>query len=96
MRKTNNNPYISSPQCAMREAWVANWGAGSVENLASEPSEPAGVLLIKGKARKRNWEEVKMIYKQIHEKYIISVMDAICYAYISAVLVGGVYWDGEE
>ena len=30
----------------MRDAWLASWGAESMENLASEPSEPANVLLI--------------------------------------------------
>ena len=43
---TKNNPYISSPQYVMRDAWLANCGAGGVENLAREPSEPANVLSI--------------------------------------------------
>ena len=43
---TKNNPYISSSQNVVRDQGLANWGAGSVENLAREPSEPANVLSI--------------------------------------------------
>ena len=27
--KDQPQPYISSPQCAMRDTWLANWGAGA-------------------------------------------------------------------
>ena len=43
---TKNNLHISSPQNVMRDPWLANFGAGSVENLAKEPSEPANVFSI--------------------------------------------------
>ena len=42
-------------------------GHGKRRNLASEPSEPANVLLVKGNAGQGNWEEIKLIYKHIHE-----------------------------
>ena len=44
----------------MRYAWymAGELGRGSVENLASEPSEPADGLLITGKTGEGNWEEI--------------------------------------
>ena len=44
----------------MRYAWrmADELGRGSVENLASEPSEPANVLLITGKTGEGNREEI--------------------------------------
>ena len=51
--KDQQQPYISSPQCAMRDTWLANW-ARERGNLASEPSEPADGLLIMGKTGEGN------------------------------------------
>ena len=44
----------------MRYAWrmAGELGRGSVENLASEFSEAANVLLITGKTGQGNWEEI--------------------------------------
>ena len=43
---TKNNPYISSAQNVVRDPRFANFGAGTMENLAREPSEPANVFSI--------------------------------------------------
>ena len=47
------------------------WDAGSLEtwrvNLASRRTFCYSQWLIKGKAEEENWEQIKMIYKRIHE-----------------------------
>ena len=47
--KDQQQPYISSPQCATRDTWLANWGAG-----AWKISEPADGLLMTGKTGEGN------------------------------------------
>ena len=42
----------------MPSAWYMAGELGSVENLASEPSEQADGLLITGKTGEGNWEEI--------------------------------------
>ena len=71
----------------MPYAWhmAGELGRGSVENLASEPSEPADGLLITGKTGGGGTEKrYKWFINKSINSTCIFVMNAICYAHILA------------